>query len=280
VVGIALGLVPFAVVAVVQWRWAFLEEQMLFAPAQTLRASLRTRLVVFFTSASYWTPLTVVKCWGSVFAMYQQRTRWFHAVLLGTNVATAVIVGASKSTAACPTQITLIALLYVGQLGAIVFLRPFRQPFLQVLSVVTCMVRLVEMLALAAFVWAGTTTGTVADSVGYAMHMASDSTLVLLTVLCAVAAVLDRVLVTPAVKLREEDLMDSVNRATSREFGDFVVVDNNGLASSGALMSFWRPQTSAISSRITASNMEEVDCSEPHMEAKLLAGHQTNDEEA
>ncbi|CUG87719.1 GPI-anchored surface protein, putative [Bodo saltans] len=211
VLGYAVGTAPLAVVGLVQWRWGYLEEQRLFPGAAGLRGPMRERVVIFFTSASYWTPLPVVKCWGSVFAMYHQETRWFHFILLGTNSLCGMIVGATRAASACPAQVTSIAVLYVVQFVCILRLSPFRQPFLQILSLLTCGIRMLEMVTLGVFVWGGDSgaTSSIADEVGFVMHMVSDFTLVLLTVLCAVAAFLDRVHVAPVVKLHQEDLLES-----------------------------------------------------------------------
>lgn len=228
--GYAAGLTPFIAVAKVQWQWGYLEEQPVYTALEVARAPLRQRLIFFFTSASYWTPTAVAKCWGSVFAMYHQESRWFHFVLLGTNAITAIILGMTRSEAACTKQVTAITLLYALQLFLILYLRPFRQPFLQVLSVVTCLLRSVEMTALAIVVWSKQNQSDATDSAGFALHLISDASLVLLTFLCAVSVVLDRLHIAPVVKIREESLLSSVSRMTE-ELDGYVIVESGGLLS-------------------------------------------------
>lgn len=235
IVGYATGLIPFIVVGFVQFKWVFLDEQHLYDSIDIQRAPWRQRAVLFFTSTTYWTPIVTAKCWGSVFQMYRSETRWFHFILLGGNALTAIIVGSSRSASLCASQVTLILCVYVLQLLVLVALRPFRQPFLQALSVLSCGIRVGEVLALVAFVWSSDLEGASLSELGFALHVTGDGTLVLLTLLCVVANILDRVHISPQVK-RHQHQLDSIlsSRTTivnaadddsEGEDGGYIMVD-------------------------------------------------------
>lgn len=229
--GIFVGCIPFIIVGLVQWRWVFLDEQRLFEDRDVRRAPLRKRVIFFFTSASYWTPTATAKGWGSVFAMYRAETKWFHFVLLGGNALTAIVVGVSRDASACATQVTLITLIYAVQLLLMIVFTPFRQYFLQSLSVLTSGVRLTEMVTLVAYVWGNNPAGNSLSRVGFDLHMVANVAMVLLTVLCVVAAVLDRFHTAPQVRQRESDLQESVSFATSQEQDGYLFIDGDILTS-------------------------------------------------
>ena len=222
-VSMAVSVCPLVAVAFVQWRWHFLEERELHDAHLRNRARLRHRVVFFFTSSSYWAPLGMVRSWGSVFAMYRAEMRWFHSILLSTNILTAVVVGASREPSACPSQVTLILCLYVVQLCCILYFSPFRQPFLQIFSVLTTAVRAGEMAVLVIFSWLKFSSAAF-EHVGLALHLLSTAATVLLTSLCLVAIVLDLIHTSPAVLLRERDLLDTLR---SREEEEYLLVDRS-----------------------------------------------------